>query len=329
MYRKLLFTLALAASAAQAQAQAPANAAADGDEYLLFQTKDDGGVYSHRTLWVKVSAQGAQVLGEFADPMVAAGDKIFAVEQVASEYKSYDCDKALEASNAEDPKSVKLEAITTKYTRTALRDVTTPGAKAIWTSPAAKFNLQAEDPMDGCGSFENSGAFSAIAGPYVSLVSCDNAFLGGPHGSVTCESHTFDLTKGTERNVKSDGTFTMPTDAEKKALKWMFGDTDPITDGKAQYANWISKYGASGLEVSLLMIHETSYAASSPEWSSEYTTAFFPQKKLPKDFAPYKDLPKGLEKFASTNNQTLIGFSKIQKTDAVSRYLSAHAKPAK
>ena len=77
------------------------------------------------------------------------------------------------------------------------------------------------------------------------------------------------------------------------------------------------------------MTHETSYAASSPEWSSETTTAEFPQKTLPKDFVAYKDLPKGLEKFASTDQEKLVGFSRIQKSEAISRYLSDHAKPAK
>ena len=326
---KLFLALAIAASAAQAQAQVPAKAAAEGDEYLLLQNKKLNDHVEQRTLWVKVTPQGAQVLGEFVNPLIASGEKLYALGQVLSEYQAFDCEDAQMANGTADPKSVRLHATASKYTRTDLQDVAGKDTKPIWISPAASFDLNAEDRLDGAGSFDNSGMITGLAGPYVSIVSCDNLFSCGPHGSVTCESHTFDLAKGTELDVKAPGFFTLPNAKEKKALKWMFGEHVPITDGQAEYANWESQYGASGLEVSLLMTHETIYAASSPDWSSDYTTALFPQKQIPKAFAPYKDLPKGLEKFASSKGVTLIGFSKLQHTAAIDQFLKEHVKPAK
>ncbi len=318
--------LGMAAQGSPVQAQ---EKEAEPEEFLLLQSIGQGEQMRNRTLWVKTSPKGAEVLGEFDHPLMAAGKTLYALQLETAHYQTYDRED-LSSGSDEDGKPAK--PITLKdhsYQRAFLKDVTAKNA-AIWSSPVARFNTEPDAaPDDRCGEYLPQTTVSGFAGPYLSLELCEYADYCGVHGSVICRGVFFNLESGKAIELNDIKQFTMPTPNEQKSLKWT-SNAEPLTEGEKDTPEiWRSQYGANGLEVSLLLSHSTDYAESGLEWSSYTSSAVFPQKQIPKDLAPYKDLPKALAQFASSEQTKLIGFSKIQKSEAVDRYLSAHAKPAK
>ena len=329
MHRGLFFSLALCAAIAQGAPDTSAKSASASEEYLLLQRNTVNEAEAFQTLWVKVSSRGAEVLGSFPQMLIAWGGTLYALDEVTAEYQAFDCEDLFSGDGFDPENPGNIEAQAYDYQRAVLQDVLSKDPKPSWISQAAPFDPKKGSPIDNAGSFSTVATLQGLAGPYLSFASCDDVYFCGAHGAAVCEGFTFNLETQKAVPMKDEKLFRKPTPKELAALKWDTKDPSPIAAEDGNIAIWRSQYGASGLELSLLITRDTAYAMSSGEWSSYTTTALFPQKRIPKAFAPYKALPKGLAQFASSGQSKLIGFSKIQKSEAVDRYLSAHAKPAK
>ncbi len=328
MKRSLILALSFLGMAAQGSPVQAQKKDADPEEFLLLQriVQNDG--VRDRTLWVKASPKGAEVLGAFDHPLMAAGETLYALLPEAAQYQSYDCEDVYdgldEAGKPKKPIALKEHS----YRRAILKDVIAKDAEPIWSSPVAPFNPQATEVTDRCGHYSPKTTVSGFAGPYLSLQLCEDLDRCGAHGAVNCQGLSFNLESGKAIDLNDIKQFSLPNSKEQKALKWAL-NAEPLTEGEEITPEiWRSQYGAKGLEVSLLMTCTTDYFSSSPEWSSYSTSAVFMQKQIPKDFAPYQALPKGLAEFAKSKEAKLIGFSKAPKSEAAQQYLKAHAQPA-
>ncbi len=329
MKRSLILALSFLGMAAQGSPVQAQEKEAEPEEYLLLQSIGQGEQMRNRTLWVKTSPKGAEVLGEFDHPLMAAGKTLYALQSETAQYKSYDRDVLIVGVDDDGNLKKPYPLDDHSYQRAFLKDVSAKNA-AIWSSPAAPFSTDPKaKPEERCGEYSSRTTVSGFAGPYLSLQLCEKEDHCNPDILFNCRGVFFNLESGKAIELNGIKQFAIPTPKELNNLDWR-DKADPIEKGEEITPEiWRSHYGAKGLEVTLLLSRSAMEMESDAEWSLWKATTEFPQKQLPKDLAQYKDLPKALAQFASSGQAKLIGFSKVQKSEAVDRYLNVHVKPAK